>query len=317
MTIRLSDVAAACGVDRSTASRALRDDPVVNAHTTARIKAQAARLGYRMHQAARALRTGRTGNVLLIAGSFRSTLEQEAARELAAHLAAGGTDLYLATHQNDDGIYRRLLEKAAQGEFDGVVIIPSVRGLCDRYEEALYAGGLPIVFLDRYPARSTVPIVTSANALAAADLTERVVRSGAGRLICYLADANEVTHARRSACLHFARQHAIPCTYAASLDELEPPPGNAPLGIVGINQQDVWTALEKVRSREPETRLFGAVFDAWLGSIAPAAEVFVAVQDFAAMAREAAALMMASAGSPKKATLEIPILAIRSIQPVP
>lgn len=312
MSVRLADVAAACGVDRSTASRALRGDPVVSAVTTARIKRAAARLGYRPHQMARALRTGRTGNVLLITGSFRSTLEQEAARELAIQFAESGTDLYLATHRYDDGIYRRLLDKAAQGGFDGVVIIPATRGLTDRYEESLYQSGLPIVFLDRYPAKSNIPVVTSANAAAAAALSERMVQSGAGRLICYMRDVNEVSHARCQGCLKFAREHSIPCTHATSLEGISPPRGNTPVGIIGISQHDVWPALEVMRRLEPDTQLMGAVFDSWMGSTTPANEIYIAIQDFAAIARQAAALITHPPVAAAHAMREVPIREIRT-----
>jgi hypothetical protein len=312
MSVRLADVAAACGVDRSTASRALRGDPVVSAETTARIKSEAARLGYRPNQTARALRTGRTGNILLIAGSFRSTLEQEVARNLSIQFAGNGTDLYLATHQYDNGIYCRLLDKAAQGGFDGVVIIPASRGLPDRYEEALYTGGLPIVFLDRYPAKSMIPVVTSSNAEAAAALAGRMVERGAGRLICYVRDANEVATARCQGCLKFAREHSIPCTQATSLEGITPPRGNTPVGILGIGQHDVWQALEVMRRLEPDTQLLGAVFDSWMGSTAPASEVFIAIQDFDAMARQTAALINHPPVAAGHAIQEVPILEIRT-----
>jgi transcriptional regulator with XRE-family HTH domain len=313
MSVRLADVAAACGVDRSTASRALRGDPVVSAETTARIKKAAARLGYRPNQTARALRTGRTGNILLIAGSFQSTLEQEAARQLAMQFEGSGTDLYLATHQYDDGIYRRLLDKAAQGGFDGVVIIPATRGLADRYEETLYASGLPIVFLDRYPAESSIPVVTSSNAAAAALLAERMVQQGAHRLICYMREANEVSAARCRGCLKFAREHSIPCTQATSLEGITPPRGNTPLGILGISQHHVWPALEVMRRREPDTQLLGAVFDSWMGSTAPASEVTIAIQDFDAMARQTAALINHPPETTVQVMQEVPLLEIRTV----
>lgn len=317
MTVRLADVAAACAVDRSTASRALRGDPVVSEETTARIKSAATRLGYRPNPTARALRTGRTGNILLIAGSFRSTLEQEAARKLALQFEGSGTDLYLATHQYDDGIYRRLLDKAAQGGFDGVVIIPAARGLADRYEESLYASGLPIVFLDRYPAESIIPVVTSSNAEAAAILAERMIQHGAGRLICTMRDVNEVSTARCQGCLKFAREHSIPCTQATSLEGITPPPGNTPLGILGISQHDVWQALEAMRRLEPDTQLMGAVFDSWMGSTAPAREIFIAIQDFDTMARRTVELIKHPPQAAFQARHEVPLLEIRTVNHEP
>ena len=63
MPATLKDVAQACSVDVSTASRALRGDPRVAPDTVARLRSAADRLGYRPNLAARALRAGATRTV--------------------------------------------------------------------------------------------------------------------------------------------------------------------------------------------------------------------------------------------------------------
>jgi len=52
---RLSDLATSLDLNIATVSRALRDDPRVKPETRERVRAEAQRLGYRPHIAARAL----------------------------------------------------------------------------------------------------------------------------------------------------------------------------------------------------------------------------------------------------------------------
>jgi LacI family transcriptional regulator len=62
----LEDVAAAVGVSKSTASRAFSHPQRLTADTVKRVRDAAERLGYRPNQLARALSTGRQGNVAIV-----------------------------------------------------------------------------------------------------------------------------------------------------------------------------------------------------------------------------------------------------------
>src|SRR4051812_2932658 len=66
--VRLVDVALACGVTKSVASRALNDDPslTIRPATRLRILAAARELGYRPHAGARALAGARTRALALL-----------------------------------------------------------------------------------------------------------------------------------------------------------------------------------------------------------------------------------------------------------
>src|SRR3569623_1610381 len=65
-SVTISQVAAAVGVNRSSVSRAFSRPEMLNAETVARIMEAAERLGYTPHHSARALSTGRHGNVALV-----------------------------------------------------------------------------------------------------------------------------------------------------------------------------------------------------------------------------------------------------------
>lgn len=70
MPISMADVAAHAGVSAQTVSRVVNASPRVDPATRARVEASMAALGYRMHRAARALRTGRTRTIGLVASSL-------------------------------------------------------------------------------------------------------------------------------------------------------------------------------------------------------------------------------------------------------
>jgi DNA-binding LacI/PurR family transcriptional regulator len=62
----LDDIASAAGVSKSTASRAFSRPEMLTADTVARVREVADRLGYRPNQLARALSTGRQGNIAIL-----------------------------------------------------------------------------------------------------------------------------------------------------------------------------------------------------------------------------------------------------------
>ena len=65
-SVTISDIARLAGVSRSTVSRAFSRPEMINAATVARVKAAADHLGYVVNHAARALSTGKFGNIAVI-----------------------------------------------------------------------------------------------------------------------------------------------------------------------------------------------------------------------------------------------------------
>ena len=68
--VSMADVAAVAGVSAQTVSRVVNDSPRVDPATRANVEAAMSQLGYRMHRAARALRTGRTDTIGLIVANL-------------------------------------------------------------------------------------------------------------------------------------------------------------------------------------------------------------------------------------------------------
>ncbi|MCM0638505.1 LacI family DNA-binding transcriptional regulator [Cellulomonas wangsupingiae] len=146
----LLDVARAAGVSRATASRALAGQANVAADLVRRVRAAAAELDYRAHPAARALRSGATGSVALVAPS--SELEGQGGPFVGAPLRGATAVLFARSVQPvlllDDGRDRTpLLGYLAAGHVDAAVVV------LQRESEPLFAelGDLPVpvVFVGR------------------------------------------------------------------------------------------------------------------------------------------------------------------------
>ncbi|OXM66185.1 MULTISPECIES: LacI family DNA-binding transcriptional regulator [Amycolatopsis] len=144
----LEDVAAFAGVSRSTASRALNDDPNVSARAREAVRAAAADLGYSPNQAARSLVTRRTGAVavvlsepeeVLLGDPYRTAVMRAGYRELAAT----GIQMVLMFCDGRADLTRtlRFLEG---GHVDGALVFAPHQA--DPLPRALRLLRLPVVF---------------------------------------------------------------------------------------------------------------------------------------------------------------------------
>lgn len=159
----LVDVARRAGVSRATASRALAGLPSVDAGLVRRVREAATELDYRTNTAARALRSGATGSVALIAPS--SELEGQGGPFVGAPLRGATAVLFARSVQPvlllDDARDRGpLLRYLTSGHVDAAVVV------LQRESEPLFTElgdlPLPVVFVGR-------PRATMAEALTSVD----------------------------------------------------------------------------------------------------------------------------------------------------
>jgi LacI family transcriptional regulator len=118
-TIR--DVAGASGVHMSTVSRAFSAPHLVNPETRSRVLAAAESMGYRPNRAARALITGRTGNIGLIVADIANPFfpplikaAESQARQRDCHVFVADT--------NEDPVVEEELVQALAKQVDGIVL---------------------------------------------------------------------------------------------------------------------------------------------------------------------------------------------------
>ncbi len=146
----LKDVARQAGVDPSTASRVLRDDPSqqVRPETRQRILDAARDLRYRPNALARGLRTRRTDTLGLIIPSLDDLGLAEVTRGIQATALAAGKLVVVveadAVPDATQGIYERLIR---DGRIDGLIVAFS--GIGDGLVVQLGEPEIPLVMVDR------------------------------------------------------------------------------------------------------------------------------------------------------------------------
>jgi DNA-binding LacI/PurR family transcriptional regulator len=281
----LKDIAAACGVDVSTVSRALRDDPRVASATRALVAASAQQLGYRPNLAARYLQAGRTNTLWFLVQSLDNRRARDPALHAVQIAARMGYDLLIAAYPDGESL-RRLLVRLEQGVCDGALVIPTD---ADSADSGVYDGpldrGVPLCFIDRWPTRGDYAVVTTDNGVAASALVERLVDSGATRLHIAIGEENTVQCERRAGAIAAAQRLNIPYRCAAAIDD-DWRRAPSPLGIVVNDQSSVGNLMSgEEQAGDFCERPVLALFDSWEGDPYPARRVFIAIQDFTTMAR--------------------------------
>lgn len=144
----LEDVAAAAGVSRSTASRALNGDPYVSAKSKEKVVTAAQGLGYSPNQAARSLVTRRTGAVAVVLSEPEARLLDDPYRTAVMRagyreLADVDRQMVLIFSDTHDDLSRtvRFLEG---GHVDGALVFAPHRA--DPLPQALKSLRIPVVF---------------------------------------------------------------------------------------------------------------------------------------------------------------------------
>jgi DNA-binding LacI/PurR family transcriptional regulator len=149
----ITQVAQRAGVGVATVSRVLNRSPRVSEPTRIRVLEVIDELGYAPNAAARALSTGRTRTVGVVAPFFTQPSVVERLRAVSRVLAGAGYQLVLFDVEGPD----RFVELAAGGRLDGLLCV-SVSPSADELER-FAAGGVPVVLVDtEHPGSAGVSI---------------------------------------------------------------------------------------------------------------------------------------------------------------
>ncbi|MEU1181523.1 LacI family DNA-binding transcriptional regulator [Streptomyces sp. NPDC005820] len=173
---RSADVARLAGVSRKTVSRVLNDEPYVSDEARSRVLAAAEELGYRLNHAARALASGRTRSLGVVALGTAGY----GTASLLVHIEhavrdAGYALRVINTPDGDPEGIAGAVESLLEQGVDGVVVSePMVKG------EVPLRVDVPVLFLGAPPsftATRTVTVSVGAHALARA-ATEHLLDLG-------------------------------------------------------------------------------------------------------------------------------------------
>jgi DNA-binding LacI/PurR family transcriptional regulator len=156
--ITIHDVARAARVSSSTVSRAYTTPEIVNGSTLSRVLEAARRLGYEPNRAARALATGRTGNIGVVVPDLTNPFFPAILKGAQARARQMGWSVFLAdTEEDPESEYELVLGLAKQ--VDGVVLCSS--RMAAHHIRSLW-GSTRVVFLNREVAGAPAVIMDAA-----------------------------------------------------------------------------------------------------------------------------------------------------------
>lgn len=123
-TINLGDIARALGVSVATVSNALSGKGRVSASLVPRIRDMAEAMGYVPSQAARALRTGKSGVLGLVLPDIASPLFPQIAQAIERAASVSGYGILIADSRGDVSVQTEAINRLIERGVDGLIIVP-------------------------------------------------------------------------------------------------------------------------------------------------------------------------------------------------
>ncbi len=289
MTTTIHDIARACGLNASTVSRALNDDPRVKEKTRERIRQCAREMDYRPNQAARNLASGRTNSLWLIVPSMFSPLEQEQSMHISRFVREKGLDLLVALYHNEPDIYERLLRQLEMKLTDGAfVLTPSFKTpVGASIIKRLNRNKFPLVFLDRLPMLPNIPTVTMVtdNSTAVKRLADACLEQGAEAVYPIFQELNSASRERRDGLSDY------PCITKVTTQKK--------VAILASSSVEIAAILPELHRKHPDTIFMAGAFDYWLESHDNLEKIIVMPQDFEGMARNGVETLLTMLNHPE------------------
>jgi DNA-binding LacI/PurR family transcriptional regulator len=152
----ITDVAQLLRISRSTVSRAFTRPELLSVETVKSVHAAATKLGYRPSLVARALSTGRHGNIAIVVPDIANPFIPPLLRAAQAAADGAGFSLFLGD-SDEDGVRESVLLEKLLLQADGAVIVGSrmpndkIQEFAKRYPVVLVnndSSGIPRVLID-------------------------------------------------------------------------------------------------------------------------------------------------------------------------
>lgn len=181
----LADIAKLAGVSESTASRALRDNPVINQQTRLKVQAIAAEHQFKVNATARNLRTQKSYTIAVIIAFDPKTQQAvsdpfllELLGVIADELSRHGYDMLLSTSKTADKNWGHYYLDAKRA--DGLIIIG--QGEHDPRIDALSQTKVPFVVWGGSSGEENYPVIGSDNRQGGRLATEHLLKQGCRKL---------------------------------------------------------------------------------------------------------------------------------------
>ena len=287
MTVKLADIAHACGVDISTASRALRADPRVKPDTQKRVHAMAKKMGYRPNLLARSLAAGKTNCIAIVVHGLQPGTDNMLFDAASRYLQENGFVSMVMAHHGDVDQYKRLVAQLGQGLVDAAIVIAG-----DHKEDQAILKPLiqqmPVVCLDRGLTGKHAVTVSSEHTAAVEHLVKQCRDHGATKFIVGFGEHNTAAKQRFDAAMNVISEKDV-----LLMDDIKAKDLLAikqPCGLLISTQYHFDQMIRDFPNELQSLELYVGCFDAWRGDAYPARKVFMAHQDFEQMAKQAVEL---------------------------
>jgi len=177
----IENVAAAAGVSRATAARALGGYGRVSDETRSVVRKHAQALGYQANRLAQGMVTGRTLTLGFVSADMADAFFGQTMRGFTDIARAQGYDVIITNSEEDPRLERRAVETMLQRRVDGLLLAPTELDKV-RHLEAVLASGLPIVQIDRSVRGLAADAVLIDNVGAARDAVNHLIERGHERI---------------------------------------------------------------------------------------------------------------------------------------
>lgn len=179
----IHDIAYELGLNASTVSRALANNPVVSQKTRDLVNAKAKELNYQANHIAAALRKGRSDILGVIVPAIDRAFFASVIRGIEEKADEQGFHIIVCQSYDSSARERTMIETLRKVQVDGILISVAKDGQTDQaYYQQLIEGGLPIQFFDNIPEGVKAPAVVIDDEKGAFDATNHLIKSGYRRI---------------------------------------------------------------------------------------------------------------------------------------
>ena len=179
--VKITDVAEAAGVSRSTVSLVMQESPLVAEATRQKVKASAEKLGYIYNRAAASLRSQTSGNIGIIISSVGNPFFAETTLGLEKVFGEAEKTVLLGQHSDDLETQERLIISMLESRADGIILVPAY-GTEKRHVSRLVNTKVPTVFLNRRVKDVQLPYIGSDTTYGAELAVDHLIGHGVKRI---------------------------------------------------------------------------------------------------------------------------------------
>jgi LacI family transcriptional regulator len=181
MSVTLADIARELGISKMTVSRAINDDPLVNAKTKARVLEVSKRLNYKPNHFARALVTNRSFLIGVIVPDLMHSYFAEIMHGIGSFARSANYQIVIGN--TEEQVSREITEaEALRWRTDGLIIAPTLPVSRSGVYETMIKDGTKIVLIDRTLDGLHCPMVTTDNVAVGMLATEHLIKLGHKRI---------------------------------------------------------------------------------------------------------------------------------------